>query len=80
MTRRSYALRDDTWEGIKELFPGINSYVLETVKDSQLFMEAVSYRFRVGIPWRDLPEGFGNFQFAHTSFTQLSKWALAKSI
>ncbi len=29
-------------------------------KDNRLFVEAVLYRFRAGIPWRDLPERFGN--------------------
>jgi transposase len=30
-----------------------------TAKDNRLFVEAVLYRYRAGIPWRDLPERFG---------------------
>ncbi len=28
-----------------------------TAKDNRLFVEAVLYRYRAGIPWRDLPLG-----------------------
>ena len=35
-------------------------------KDNRLFVEAVLYRYRVGIPWRDLPEHFGDFRIVHT--------------
>lgn len=29
------------------------------------------YRYRAGIPWRDLPERFGNFRIIHTRH---SRW------
>ena len=32
-----------------------------TGKDNRLFIEAVIYRYRSGIPWRDLPERFGDW-------------------
>jgi len=35
-------------------------------------VEAVLYRYRAGIPWRDLPEGFGDFRVLHARF---SRWA-----
>jgi len=31
-------------------------------------------RYRSGIPWRDLPERFGDFRVVHTRF---SRWAKA---
>ena len=31
------------------------------------------YRYRAGIPWRDLLERFGNFRVIHTRFTRWSK-------
>jgi hypothetical protein len=55
MTRR-YALRDDQWERIAHLLPGREETVGVTAKDNRLFVEAVLYRYRAGIPWRDLPE------------------------
>ncbi len=41
-------------------------------KDNRLFVEAVLYRYRAGIPWRDLPERFGDPIKIHTRF---SRWA-----
>ena len=52
MTRR-YALRDDQWERIKDLLPGREETVGVTAKNNRLFVEAVLYRYRAGIPWRD---------------------------
>jgi transposase len=72
MTRR-YALRDDQWERIKELLPGKEGDVGVTAKDNRLFVEAVLYRYRAGIPWRDLPERFGDFRVIHTRFTRWTK-------
>jgi Putative transposase of IS4/5 family (DUF4096) len=43
-----------------------------TAKDNRLFVEAVLYRYRAGIPWRDLPERFGDPIKLHTRF---SRWA-----
>lgn len=37
-------------------------------KDNRLFVEAVLYRYRAEIPWRDLPEGFGDFKAVHTGY------------
>lgn len=72
MSRR-YALRDDQWERIKELLPGREGMVGVTAKDNRLFVEAVLYRYRTGIPWRDLPERFGDFRVVHTRFSRWSK-------
>jgi transposase len=72
MTRR-YALRDDQWERIKDLLPGKEGDVGVTAKDNRLFVEAVLYRYRAGIPWRDLPERFGDFRVVHTRFTRWTK-------
>jgi len=41
--------------------------------DNRLFVEVVLYRFRAGIPWRDLPERFGDFRVIHTRFSRWSK-------
>ena len=31
------------------------------------------YRYRAGIPWRDLPERFGDFKATHTRHTRWSR-------
>ena len=69
---RRYALRDDQWERIKDMLPGREGHVGVTAKDNRLFVEAVLYRYRAGIPWRDLPERFGDFRVVHTRH---SRWA-----
>lgn len=69
---RRYALRDDQWEKIAGLLPGRQGTVGVTAKDNRLFVEAVLYRYRAGIPWRDLPERFGFWKAVHTRF---SRWS-----
>jgi transposase len=69
---RRYALRDDQWERIKDLLPGREGWVGVTAKDNRLLVEAVLYRYRAGIPWRDLPERFGTWKKVHTRFC---RWA-----
>ena len=68
---RRYALRDDQWDRIQDFLPGREGHVGGTAADNRLFVEAVLYRFRAGIPWRDLPERFGNWK----SCTTLGRWA-----
>lgn len=70
---RRYALRDDQWAKIEPHLPGRDGYVGRTAQDNRLFVEAVLYRYRAGIPWRDLPERFGDFRVVHTRFTRWSR-------
>jgi transposase len=72
MSVRRYGLRDDQWDRIKDLLPGHEGVVGRPAVDNRLFVEAVLYRYRAGIPWRDLPERFGDFRVVHTRF---SRWA-----
>jgi transposase len=72
VTKR-YALRDDQWERIKNLLPGREGTVGVTAQDNRLFIEAVLYRYRAGIPWRDLPSRFGDFRVVHTRHSRWSK-------
>jgi Putative transposase of IS4/5 family (DUF4096) len=53
---RRYGIRDDQWERIRDLLPGQEGHVGVTAADNRLFVEAVLYRYRTGMPWRDLPE------------------------
>ena len=63
-------MRDDQWERIEGLLPGREGAVGVTAKDNRLFVEAVLYRYRAGIPWRDLPERFGSWKAVHTRFSR----------
>ena len=42
-----------------------------TAADNRLFVDAVIYRDRAGIPWRDPPERYGDFEAAHK---RLRRW------
>ena len=59
---RRHTLRDDQWAKIKDLLPGRLGSVGVTAADNRRFVEAVLYRYRAGIPWRDLPEHFGDWK------------------
>src|SRR5512140_2916215 len=69
---RRFGLRDDQWERIKDLLPGREGSVGVTAADNRQFVEAVLYRYRTGMPWRDLPERFGDGVQVHRRF---SRWA-----
>ena len=70
---RRYGLRDDQWERVCDLLPGRPGHVGVTAADNRLFVEAVLYRYRAGVPWRDLPERFGAWKNVHTRFSRWSR-------
>jgi transposase len=58
---RPHQLRDDQWDLIRDGLPGRVGSV-----------DAVIHRYRAGIPWRDLPESFGDWNNTHRRW---SRWA-----
>lgn len=72
MTRR-YALTDAQWELIEDLLPGRAGHVGRPASDNRLFVDAVLYRYRAGIAWRDLPERFGDFRVIHLRHSRWSR-------
>jgi transposase len=72
-----YGLRNEQWERILHLLPGKDGDVGVTAKDNRLFVDAVLYRYRAGIAWRDLPERFGdplNIHKRHTRWAKSGVW------
>lgn len=69
---KRYGLRDDQWDRLKDLLPGRLGSEGRPARDNRLFVEAVLYRYRAGIPWRDLPSRFGDFRVVHLRHT---RWA-----
>jgi transposase len=69
---RRYGLRDEQWGRIRNLLPGRDGHVGVTAADNRLFVEAVLFRYRAGIPWRDLPERFGDWKNVHRRH---SRWS-----
>jgi transposase len=53
-------------------FAGREGHVGGTAADNRRFVEAVLYRCRAGVPWRDLPERFGHWTIVRQRF---SRWA-----
>ncbi|WP_449467286.1 transposase [Stenotrophomonas humi] len=65
---RCHGLRDDQWRRIAHLLPGQKRHAGATARDNRLFVDAVLYRYRLDIAWRDLPAHFGDFRVVHTRF------------
>ena len=63
-----HALRDDQWARIKDVLPGREGHVGGTAVDNRLFVDAVIYRYRTGIPWRDLPPRYGKWKPTHKRY------------
>ena len=63
-----YALRDDQWVKIKDVLPGRAGHVGGTAADNRLFVDAVIFRYRTGIPWRDLPVRYGAWKPTHKRY------------
>jgi len=68
MDRERFVIGDAVWEKIAPLLPGKKSHRGVTAKDDRLFLEAVLWRVRAGLPWRDLPLEFGNWNSVSKRF------------
>lgn len=67
-----FVISDAMWDGIEGLLPGKATDRGVTAADTRLFLEAVFWRVRAGLPWRDLPPGFGNW---NSNFRRFRRWA-----
>ena len=63
---RRHGLSEEQWEKIKEMLPGREGSVGVRAKDNRQFVEAVIYKYRTGVAWRDLPKRFGDFRVIPT--------------
>lgn len=59
---RTTALTDDQWERIRPLLPSSDGKPGRPFRDDRSVIEGILYRYRCGIPWRDLPVAFGPWQ------------------
>lgn len=69
MTRR-HALSDAQWDILCPLIPSRRGPKPEL--DDRTFIDAVLYRMKTGVPWRDLPERFGAWK---TVYNRFSNWS-----
>ena len=42
----------------------------DNAADNRLFVDAVLYRYRTGVPWRDLPARFGDWNIVYQRFNR----------
>lgn len=71
MNKDRTLLTDAQWARLAPLLPGQAHTRGVTAADTRLFVEAVLWRLRCGVSWRDLPERFGAWS---TVFTRFSRW------
>ena len=67
-----HAITDADWDRIKPLLPGQRGQHGGVAKDNRLFIDAVLYVARTGIPWEDLPPRFGNW---NSQWRRFDRWA-----
>ena len=68
---RRHELTDEQWNTIKDLLPGKEGDPGVTAKDNRLFVNAIFFVAKTGIPWRDLPERFGHWL---NVFQRFNRW------
>jgi transposase len=66
-----HALTDEQWERLQPVLPKTRTGPRSILGD-RLFIDAVLYRAKTGIPWRDLPERFGPWK---TVYNRFANWA-----
>ncbi len=71
LDRDRFVVGDMAWEKVAPLLPGKASDPGATGKDNRLFIEAVLWRVRTGVPWRDLPGAFGKW---NSVFQRFRRW------
>jgi transposase len=69
-----HAISDADWDRIKDLLPGRPGQHGGVAGDNRLFIDAVLYVARTGVPWADLPARFGN---PNSIWRRFNRWAEA---
>jgi transposase len=74
---RTALLTDAQWVRIEPLLPSSAGQRGRPFRDHRQVLEGIIYRFRAGIPWRDLPASFGPWQTVwkrHRRFSADGTW------
>lgn len=72
-----HALTDEQWRRLQAILPKRKAGP-EATRGDRLFIEAVLFRAKTGLPWRDLPERFGPWKSVYNRFSNWAKkghWA-----
>jgi transposase len=74
---RSALLSDTQWARIEPLMPSSHGQRGRPFRDHREVVEGIIFRFRAGVPWRDLPAEFGPWQTVwkrHRKFSGDGTW------
>ena len=66
-------LSDEEWERLRVFLPAGPQRRGGRWADHRMVINGVFFRARAGCPWRDLPEGFGNWK---TIYNRHRRWSL----
>ena len=62
-----HALTDQQWARLEPLLPS-RAQGRKAERGDRLFVDAVVFRAKTGIPWRDLPKRFGKWKSVYNRF------------
>ena len=74
-----HALSDEQWERLQAVLPKRKTGP-EAIRGDRDFVDAVLYRAKTGIPWRDLPERFGPWKTIYNRFDRWAKRGVWKQV
>ena len=69
---RRHEISDECWDRIKDMLPGRPGQQGWIAQDNRLFINAVLYILKTGVPWRDLPERFGKW---NSIWKRFDRWS-----
>ena len=76
---RRHALSDEQWQRLQAVIPKQKYGPKSKIGDRE-FVEAVLFRARTGVQWRDLPERFGPWKSVYNRFANWSRRGVWKQI
>src|SRR3954447_5350359 len=74
-----HALTDAQWHRVQQVLPKQKAGP-EATRGDRLFIEAVLFRAKTGLPWRDLPERFGPWKTVYNRFANWARHGLWEKI
>ncbi len=81
MTSVRLVLTDTAWAEMATILEAIKHKAGRPPEQSdRMFIEAVLYMARTGIPWRDLPDAFGNWDAVYNRFRRWEARGLWKKL
>lgn len=70
---RGAVLTDEMWARIEPLLPAAKGPMGPPFRPHRPVVEGILFRYRTGVPWRDLPVEYGSWQTVHRRHATWSK-------